>query len=440
MVLLLSDGRIDIAAIVATRIRQRDGAGPPFRVSPASISPAGLGDGLVARSKSAGGRIAAKAIGEQAQEDAKKGAKTMRAAEAVRRSMSGRRPANDANPVGPVVVCGIDDALAERSLVVFAADLVERIGGQLVLVHVQPLPLLALEPQIAFAARNRDPSGGLWAVARGLARLAADVGIAPTTKVHVGFGNLEERVLATARREDAALILIGPHAASRSGLPGNLAPRLVEQASCPIIVLPRGGSSGAYGAGVGWGQEPMAPEAPGRDVVSELSSEGGDVTISSIVCGVDGSRDARVALRLAAQLSRQLGIQLVVAHVVQPPVSTPGLGPTARQLTGLPVDALLAGGEALVDRVLEEEHLGDAKRRIEIGFPADRLADIADEETAELIVVGSRGRGAFKAAFLGSVSTEVIGVARCPVLVVPPAAAAALSERDAKSATAAQAI
>ena len=40
-----------------------------------------------------------------------------------------------------------------------------------------------------------------------------------------------------------------------------------------------------------------------------------------------------------------------------------------------------------------------------------------------MIVVGSRGRGAFKAAFLGSVSGELIGVARCPVLVVPPGAA-----------------
>jgi nucleotide-binding universal stress UspA family protein len=59
------------------------------------------------------------------------------------------------------------------------------------------------------------------------------------------------------------------------------------------------------------------------------------------------------------------------------------------------------------------------------GYPAERLADLADEEGAELIVVGSRGRGAFKAAFLGSVSTSLIGVARCPVLVVPPGAAAA---------------
>jgi nucleotide-binding universal stress UspA family protein len=67
--------------------------------------------------------------------------------------------------------------------------------------------------------------------------------------------------------------------------------------------------------------------------------------------------------------------------------------------------------------------LGQADRRVVIGYPAEGLADLADEEGAEMIVVGSRGRGAFKAALLGSVSTSLIGVARCPVLVVPPGAA-----------------
>ena len=57
-----------------------------------------------------------------------------------------------------------------------------------------------------------------------------------------------------------------------------------------------------------------------------------------------------------------------------------------------------------------------------VGQPAECLADLADEEGAELIVVGSRGRGAFKSAFLGSVSNALLGVARCPVLIVPPAA------------------
>jgi nucleotide-binding universal stress UspA family protein len=49
----------------------------------------------------------------------------------------------------------------------------------------------------------------------------------------------------------------------------------------------------------------------------------------------------------------------------------------------------------------------------------DRLAVVAHEKDAELIVVGSRGRGPFKSAFLGSVSNTLVGIVRCPVLIVP---------------------
>jgi nucleotide-binding universal stress UspA family protein len=140
----------------------------------------------------------------------------------------------------------------------------------------------------------------------------------------------------------------------------------------------------------------------------------------SVVCGVDDSREARVALRVGAQLAAKLRARLVAAHVIQPSTSAPSVGPTARQLAAIPVDDLLAGGEAMLERILEEEGLVEAERRVVAGFPADGLADLGDEEDAELIVVGSRGRGAFKAALLGSVSTALVGVARRPVLVCPP--------------------
>jgi nucleotide-binding universal stress UspA family protein len=145
----------------------------------------------------------------------------------------------------------------------------------------------------------------------------------------------------------------------------------------------------------------------------------------SIVCALDGSDGARVALRVAARLADELGVPLVVAHVLQPQPAASGFGPTANQLATLPLDTMQASGEALVARILDEEQLGGTRRRVVFGFPADRLADVADDEGAELMVVGSRGRRGLKAALLGSVSADLIGVARCPVLVVPPAAVAA---------------
>jgi nucleotide-binding universal stress UspA family protein len=142
----------------------------------------------------------------------------------------------------------------------------------------------------------------------------------------------------------------------------------------------------------------------------------------SIVCGVDGSPDSQAALRVAAQLSGQLGSRLVVAHVAQ---AAHVAGPVLARLSAAPAEPDLDAAEEMLDELVLEQGLTGADRRVVLGFPAESLADLADEEGADLIVVGSRGRGAFKAAFLGSVSNDLIGIARCPVVVVPPGAIAA---------------
>ncbi len=145
----------------------------------------------------------------------------------------------------------------------------------------------------------------------------------------------------------------------------------------------------------------------------------------SIVCGVDGSADSQAALAVATDLAGRLRLRLIMANVVEP-VSAPYIG--AASLGGPMPRALLsttnqqeeAAAAGLLVELSTAMGLEQADRRVVVGYAAERLADLADEEGAEMIVVGSRGRGAFKAAFLGSVSTSLIGVARCPVLVVPP--------------------
>lgn len=72
----------------------------------------------------------------------------------------------------------------------------------------------------------------------------------------------------------------------------------------------------------------------------------------------------------------------------------------------------------LVDRL--EQRLPPAKLepRVLFGSPADELGDLAEEEDAELVVVGSRGRGALKAALFGSVSSELSRASDRPVVIV----------------------
>jgi nucleotide-binding universal stress UspA family protein len=152
----------------------------------------------------------------------------------------------------------------------------------------------------------------------------------------------------------------------------------------------------------------------------------------AIVCGIDGSADSKAALAVAERYASRLNAKLVLAHVVESvaapyaaigPMGAGGFraGPLLPELEEEQVKA----GERLVERMAFDAGLNDAERRVVFGHPAERLADLADDEEAELIVVGSRGRGAFKAAFLGSVSSSLVGVARCPVLIVPPGASEA---------------
>ena len=146
----------------------------------------------------------------------------------------------------------------------------------------------------------------------------------------------------------------------------------------------------------------------------------------SIVCGVDGSADSEAALAAAARLADRLDARLVLANVVEyvhsPFATVDAIGPgrIGRAPLADVLEEQVRAGERLLEEMAEQANVETAERRVVSGFAAERLADLADEEDAEVIVVGSRGRGAFKAAFLGSVSTSLIGVARCPVLVVPP--------------------
>jgi nucleotide-binding universal stress UspA family protein len=150
----------------------------------------------------------------------------------------------------------------------------------------------------------------------------------------------------------------------------------------------------------------------------------------SIVCGVDGSADSQAAVEFAAQLASRLGTRLVLANVAESAhipyaAAAPFGGGAVRMAVTEEIDAHEKAAERLLEQVAVAHGLAGAERRVLVGLPGEGLADLADEEDAELVVVGSRGRGAFKAAFLGSVSNSLVGVARCPVVIVPPGAAAA---------------
>jgi nucleotide-binding universal stress UspA family protein len=136
-----------------------------------------------------------------------------------------------------------------------------------------------------------------------------------------------------------------------------------------------------------------------------------------IVCGVDDSEGARKATRVADDLARKLGARLVLVH------GTP-IAPSV--LYGVPFDndafqrEALAEAERLLATSSEMCSAPDVVVRAERGEPARALAHVIEEEDAYLLVVGTRGRGAMRSVILGSIAHEMLAVATCPVVVVPP--------------------
>ena len=158
----------------------------------------------------------------------------------------------------------------------------------------------------------------------------------------------------------------------------------------------------------------VVPDRPGRPAaVSDPPN------VRQVLVGVDGSELSLVALDLAADLAGALGAALTVAQVVESVEAFP-LGPeTAAAAEGEEEapDRAAAALEPVVAPV-RERGLTVQVRTAE-GDPAPTLLAMADEVGADLVVVGTRGRGGPGELLLGSVARAVAGAAACPTLVVP---------------------
>jgi nucleotide-binding universal stress UspA family protein len=138
------------------------------------------------------------------------------------------------------------------------------------------------------------------------------------------------------------------------------------------------------------------------------------VKLERIVVGVDGSANSRTALSWAAGMATATGAEVVAVHAVGllEHLARPGSGSEAA------ADDLRARFEDEWCEPLAGAGV-PARRALRDGSPVAVLLAVADEEGADLIVVGSRGVGGFPELLLGRTSTQVAQHARCPVLIVP---------------------
>jgi nucleotide-binding universal stress UspA family protein len=150
--------------------------------------------------------------------------------------------------------------------------------------------------------------------------------------------------------------------------------------------------------------------------------------LNRIVVGVDGSESAADAVAWAIKLARQTGAEIVPVFAVAPPTYADYAGMTLlAPITWDPgVKAeLMAAFKGTWCRPLADSGL-PYRPVIAEGRPATVIAEVAEAEGADLVVVGRRGRGTVTELLLGSVSHELAHHSATPVVLVgrhQPAAA-----------------
>jgi nucleotide-binding universal stress UspA family protein len=130
-----------------------------------------------------------------------------------------------------------------------------------------------------------------------------------------------------------------------------------------------------------------------------------------VVLGIDGSPASESAIPIAFDEASRRGVELVVVHafgnaelIEMPGVDT---GALTRQ-----VDELL--GQRLA---AWQERYPDVRVRRVVTWAHPVTALVEESESAQLLVVGSHGRGSFSGMLLGSVSSSVAHLSRMPVIV-----------------------
>lgn len=150
------------------------------------------------------------------------------------------------------------------------------------------------------------------------------------------------------------------------------------------------------------------------------------VEIHRVLCPIDLSEHSRHALEHATTFARSYRAQLTVVHVYRAPLEVLPPAPFMAVPAGVPQasasPAQLQEVTEEVRRFCEGVASGDAPEIVVVeGTPAGEIVRIAEQVRADLLVMGTHGRGGFERLFLGSVTEKVVRMTRSAVLTIPPA-------------------
>lgn len=225
------------------------------------------------------------------------------------------------------------------------------------------------------------------------------------------FGDELDEARATAERTLGEALLAKTAVELRPGPP--VAVLLEAAADASLLVVGSRGHGQVAGLVAGSVSQHLARHAPCPVVVARPVAH---PAAARIVVGHDGSAGSDAALQFACRRAELTGDQVIVIHGWRDGSAT---GTTRREVPDEYMDRIAERERLLAEAVagIRGEH-PDVKVELE-AIPVVAWRALADASAAAaLVVVGSRGRGAFSGMLLGSVSQQVLQHAQCPVAVV----------------------
>lgn len=219
----------------------------------------------------------------------------------------------------------------------------------------------------------------------------------------------------------------------RSGRPAVVLRDVAQELEADLIVL-GGKHHSALSRWVGGSTAVDAVRSGGLPVLV-TAQRADDMAFRRVIAAVDTSEAAAPTAALARAVAAALGAELIALSVIEP----------ARVLPGVTAPLTEAEHSHRVARVLEQRvwplfGMGGAETLTRIGHVVDVIQQTAAQRGADLVVVGSHGKGWRERLLLGSVTERLLNHLPTSLLVVPVEAATGAAEgRRARAATAAPA-
>jgi nucleotide-binding universal stress UspA family protein len=283
----------------------------------------------------------------------------------------------------PGIVVGVDGSAASKVAVEWAARDAEMRNVPLTLVHVAS-GLAGTWPQ------TPPPIGlGEWQRRQGRQSIEDAITIVDQTTAETGRLQVKTEMYYSATvptlidmSKDAEMVVLGRRGQGAFGsLLGSVSTGLVRHAHCPVVVV--------------HDEDPLMPH-PAQ---------------APVLVGIDGSPVSELATAIAFDEASHRHVELIALHAWS--------DSSVSDFPGMDWSSLKSSAdELLAERLARwQETYPDVKvhRQVVCDRPARQL--IEHSESAQLVVVGSHGRGGFAGMLLGSVSAAVVQSARMPVIV-----------------------